>query len=93
MNKQIEEMANIIKAVKYAPFNYGEPTYTVGVQMADFVFDLIAEALYNAGYHNEKETAREILRIAFSDDCDVEGTWDGSAFERIIKEKYGVEVE
>ena len=50
MKKQLEEMANIIKTVKYAPFNYGEPTYTVGVQMADFVFDLIAKALYEAGY-------------------------------------------
>ena len=44
-DKEIEKMARIIKAVKYEPFNYGKPTYTVGNQMADFVFDLIAEEL------------------------------------------------
>lgn len=43
--EQIEEMANIIKAVKYEPFNDGKPTYTVGNQMQDFVFSLIAEEL------------------------------------------------
>ena len=42
---QIEKMANIIKAVKYEPFNDGKPTYTVGNQMQDFVFSLIAEEL------------------------------------------------
>lgn len=50
MNKQIEEIANIIKAVKYEPFNYGKPTYTVGNQMQDFVFDLIAEEIIKQGY-------------------------------------------
>ena len=42
---QIEKMAKIIKAVKYEPFNDGKPTYTVGNQMQDFVFSLIAEEL------------------------------------------------
>jgi hypothetical protein len=57
MDKQIEEMAKVIKAVKYEPFNDGKPTYTVGVQMQDFVFALIGEALYNAGYRKIPEGA------------------------------------
>ena len=54
-DKEIEEMARIIKAVKYEPFNDGKPTYTVGNQMEDFVFDLIAEELIKQGYRNCKK--------------------------------------
>ena len=55
--KQIEEMTRIMKSVKYEPFNDGIPTYSVGNQMQDFVFDLIGEALYNAGYRKIPEGA------------------------------------
>lgn len=49
MLEQIKSIATTIKSVKYAPFNEGTPDYTVGNQLPDFVFDLIAQALYDDG--------------------------------------------
>lgn len=49
MLEQIKSIATTIKSVKYAPFNEGTPDYTVGNQLPDFVFDLIAKALYDDG--------------------------------------------
>lgn len=59
MTEQEKQMKEIIKNVKYAPFNKEEPTYTVGVQMEDFVFDLITKELSNAGYGDTKQAVRE----------------------------------
>jgi hypothetical protein len=40
-----------------------------------------------------KDTAKEIYAIVMSDECSVENTFDDTKFAKIIKERYGVEVE
>ena len=40
-----------------------------------------------------KDTAKEIWTIVMSDECSVENTFDDTKFTKIIKERYGVEVE
>ncbi len=67
MTEQERQMKEIIKNVKYAPFNKGEATYTVGVQMEDFVFDLITKELSNAGYGDTKQAVREFAEKFFKE--------------------------
>ena len=59
MDKRKEEIAEKIKAVKYAPFNYGNPDCLVGHQMQDFVFIKIAEELLPLIEQYEKQAIKE----------------------------------
>ena len=53
-----------------------------------------AEALYNAGYRKESDTAKEILHLIKSSEyVDSLKTISIWAVEKIFKERYGVEVE
>lgn len=94
-NNQIEEMAKVIKEVKYEPFNDGKPTYKVGNQMEDFVFDLIAEALYNEGYRKiDKDSVtlsrEEYVRLQLCElkSCEPPVYIDIERIEQEIADKY-----
>lgn len=80
--EMIKEMANIIKAVKYEPFNDGKPTYTVGNQMQDFVFDLIAEELIKQGYRKPLESSI----VLNAKDIETTCKHCRSKYEKIIEE-------
>jgi len=104
-NKVIEEMAKIIR--DFAKELDGKCIYLLATceddKLKDSVHAKIAEALYNAGYKQEKETAREILswaeRVAkptyynVDDNPRMENLILLSDIYKFFKEKYGVEVE
>lgn len=83
MNKQIDEIEKILSEIQ----DNGEMRFeNCGIIIKNSV---VATKLYNAGYRNEKETAKEILQTIKS--------YDGwNELQRLrddIAETYGVEVE
>lgn len=101
MNKQIEEMAKIIR--DFAKELDGKCIYLLATceddKLKDSVHAEIAEALHNAGYKQEKETAREILQELI-DKRHLIITFDEFEYEAVdinkiitLAETYGVEVE
>ena len=87
--QKIEEMAKVIKEVKYEPFNKGNPTYKVGNQMSDFVFDKIAEALLPLIKKYQEQAVKEFYKEAkenFDWYYSRHGSLDGEDCEKILTE-------
>lgn len=94
MNKQIEEMAKVI-CQECLTATEEENCQN---EVKDCMAYEYAKLFYNAGYRNEKETAREILQELYNHEFELEGiykTYDVIKSREILKlaEKYGIEVE
>lgn len=87
--KQIEEMAKVIRGIMYYTPDEEDDRYRYLTHLDKKSAKEISEKLYAAGYRKQSETAREILQKLYNET-------EYFSFQYTIKElaaQYGVEVE